>query len=310
MNRVLVTGARGFLGCPIANLLVERGWDVIRTATTPCQEHVVVDLLDDAAVLALVRKVEATHLVHAAWKSVHGDVMRSTDNLAWLRSSLGLVKCFREAGGRRTAILGTSAEYDWTNGVCRNGVTPLRPATLYGACKHALHVTLEAYAGASGLEFVWPRVFSAYGPGEHESRLVPSVIRALVRGEVAKCTHGRQVLDYVHVNDIAAGVVASLESDHQGSIDITSGVGISVRDVVATIARLLDGEDLVRFGARPNPDRDFPMVVGDGAEAHLQLGWSTTLSLEEGIAGTIEWGRAVFAPAAEHRMQTTRRVHI
>ena len=168
INRVLVTGARGFLGRPIANLLAERGWDVVRTATTPCKEHVVVDLLDDTAVLALVRKVEPTHLVHAAWKSVHGDVMHSTDNLAWLRSSLGLLKCFREAGGRRAAALGTSAEYDWTSGVCCNGVTPLRPTTLYGACKHALHVALEAYAGASGLEFVWPRVFSVYGPGEHE----------------------------------------------------------------------------------------------------------------------------------------------
>ena len=94
---------------------------------------------------------------------------------------------------------------------------------------------------------MWPRVFSVYGPGEHELRLVPSAIRALVRGEAAECTHGYQIRDYVHVDDVAAGIVKSLESDHKGAIDITSGVGFRVREVVSTVARLIDREDLVRL---------------------------------------------------------------
>jgi nucleoside-diphosphate-sugar epimerase len=295
MKRVLVTGAPGFLGHASMRVLQAHGWDVVGVSKTGEASHLKVDLLDASAVRSMLNEVKPTHLLHAAWRPVHGDVMRSSENLTWLAASLNLVKAFHDAGGERVAVIGTSAEYDWTGGLCRNNVTPLRPATLYGATKHALCAVLASFAQTVGLGFVWPRVFDVYGPGEHETRLASSVIRAIVRGEPARCTHGTQVRDYLHIDDVARGIVAALESEHQGPIDIAGGEGIAVRDLVLTIARALGREDLVQLGALPSPDHDVSLVVGDGAEAAAQLGWSPRISLHDGVRNTVDWGRTQFA---------------
>jgi nucleoside-diphosphate-sugar epimerase len=295
MRRVLVTGARGFLGHASMRVLQARGWDVVGASGTAGAPLLRVNLLDASAVRAMLKDVRPTHLLHAAWRPVHGDVMRSAENLTWLASSINLVKAFHEVGGERAAVIGTSAEYDWTDGLCRNHVTPMRPGSVYGAAKHALHVALAAFAHTVGLGFVWPRVFDVYGPGEHETRLVASVIRSLVRGEPAKCTHGTQVRDYLHVDDVARGIISALESGHQGAIDIVSGKGIAVRDLVLTIARAMGREDLVRLGALPPPDHDVPVIVGDAAEAMARLAWKPIIELHDGVRETVSWGRTAFA---------------
>jgi nucleoside-diphosphate-sugar epimerase len=291
IRRVLITGARGFIGQAIVRLLRARGVDIVALSRTHEPGYCTVDVLDEASVQALLRETAPSHLVHAAWRPVHGDVLRSPENLSWLQASLSLVRNFAESGGQRALALGTAAEYDWSDGHCRNGVTPLRPATLYGTCKHALHITLEAYAREAGIGFAWTRVFDVFGPGERPTRLVPAVVGALLRGQPAECTHGRQLRDYLYVDDLAAGIIAALESDHQGAIDIASGSAVTVREVVETVARLVGREDLLRLGARPASPADAPLVVGDGSEARERLGWTPAYSLEQGIAETIAWTR-------------------
>src|SRR5215207_5082472 len=94
-----------------------------------------------------------------------------------LQASLALLRAFAAAGGRRAVVAGTSAEYDWhaVGRRCHERRTPLRPATLYGAAKHALHTAAAPYAEQVGFELAWGRVFFVYGPWEPEGRLVPSV---------------------------------------------------------------------------------------------------------------------------------------
>ncbi|MGK2915581.1 MAG: NAD-dependent epimerase/dehydratase family protein [Porticoccaceae bacterium] len=303
VKRVLVTGARGFLGRACADILARAGWDVVGLSATATNRIAAqssvdwrqLDLMDTVAIRDLIHDVKPTHLLHAAWRPVHGDVVYSPENLDWLQASISLVKTFRETGGERVAVIGSSAEYDWNEGRCRNGITPMRPQTIYGSCKHALQIVLSAYAKVTGLGFVWPRVFFVYGPGEHESRLVTSVIGKLMRGDKALCTHGLQVRDYLHVEDVAAGIVAALTSSHQGPIDIASGKGVAVRDLVLEIARQMDREDLVCLGALPSPKHDVPLVLGDAGEAQALLGWKAKFKLEQGIADTIAQARTAFA---------------
>ncbi len=110
--------------------------------------------------------------------------------------------------GSGWSVCGSGYEYDWSYGYCTEGLTPCVPDTVYGACKHALHEMVRSYAAARQLSVAWPRVFFLYGPHEHPQRLVSSVVRALLRGEPAPCSHGRQIRDYMHVQDVADGLVA------------------------------------------------------------------------------------------------------
>lgn len=296
-KRVLVTGASGFIGRHCVPLLANVGYDVHavssarRAASAYGETWHELDLLDAAAIPAVLRTIRPTHLLHLAWYVVPGKLAEAPENFLWLQASLELIRQFREHGGQRVLVAGTGYEYDWNYGYCSESITPRSPSTLYGVCKHALQVALEGYADRTGLSSAWARLFFLYGPHERPDRLVPSVIRSLLRGEPARCSHGLQIRDYLHVEDVADGVVRLLDSDVTGAMNIASGRPVMLRDIVLTIARRVGAEDLVVLGALPTRSNDTPLVVADVARLSRELRWQPTYTLDGGLEQTIGWWR-------------------
>ena len=297
MRRVLVTGAGGFIGSHCLEPLVQRGFEVHAVARSPrsggpdgVRWHAC-DLLQPGAGRALVEAVRPGHLLHLAWYVVPGKLIAAPENHDWVVASLDLVRAFLEAGGRRVAVCGSGYEYDWRHGYCVEDLTPCVPDTTYGACKNALREMLRFMVPAAGGSLAWPRVFFLHGPREHPQRLVSSVIRSLLRGEEAKTSHGRQIRDYMHVQDVADGLCAVLDSPLEGAVNVCSGEATTLRDIVLAIGRLTGRPELIRLGALPARANDLPLVVGSNAKL-AALGWSPRHDLESGLAGTIAWWKA------------------
>jgi nucleoside-diphosphate-sugar epimerase len=219
------------------------------------------------------------------------ELISTPENFKWVPASFELVRAFADAGGRRVAVCGTCYEYDWAHGYCTEELTPTVPDTVYGMCKHALHELLRALASTRELSAAWPRVFFLYGPHEHPKRLVSSVILSLLRGEPARTSHGRQVRDYMHVQDVADGLVAVLDSDYTGAINVSSGQASTLREIVLTTGQLMGRPELIELGALPARANDVPLVVGANVHA-LALGWEPQYDLETGLAQTIEWWKS------------------
>jgi nucleoside-diphosphate-sugar epimerase len=296
MKRVLVTGASGFIGRHCLRPLAERGYEVHAVSRTPLTDDGSgatwhrADLLQPGAAAEVLQAAKPTHLLHLAWFVVPGQLITAPENFDWVRASFELVRAFAEAGGRRMAVCGSGYEYDWNHGYCTEGLTPTTPDTVYGACKHALHEMARTFVLGKELSLVWPRVFFLYGPHEHPKRLVSSVILSLLKNEPALCSHGRQVRDYMHVQDVADGLAAVLDSDAQGPINVCSGEANTLREIVLTVGRLLERPELIRLGALPARANDLPLVVGSVQRA-AALGFKPRFDLEQGLAHTIEWWR-------------------
>ncbi len=189
-------------------------------------------------------------------------------------------------------MAGTCAEYDWNYGYCTETVTPCRPATPYGVCKNALQDVLRAYSAEAKLSSAWGRIFFLYGPQESPARLVASVAKALLSGEVARCSHGRQLRDFMHVEDVAAAFVHLLDSPVEGAVNISSGHPLSLREVVMAVAEPLGASDLVQLGAIPASDNDPPLLVGNNRRLLQEVGWQPHYTLHSGIAQTINWWKS------------------
>jgi nucleoside-diphosphate-sugar epimerase len=296
LRRVLVTGARGFIGRHCLPHLLAAGYEVhaISSQEKPGHSDVIwhqADLLTPGVAGTLLAAVKPSHLLHLAWYAVPGLYWTAAENFLWVRASLELLDAFSHNGGARVVAAGTCAEYDWRYGWCSEAVTPLAPSSPYGKCKNALRSLLEGKSQQAGLSSGWGRVFFLYGPHEHPSRLVSSVIGSLLRKQPALCSSGDQVRDFLHVSDVASAFVAMLSSDIRGTVNIASGRPVAIRDVVLRIGAELGCTELLKLGARPTPPDDPPLLVADVRRLSQELAWRPEIDLETGLSGTIAWWR-------------------
>jgi nucleoside-diphosphate-sugar epimerase len=294
MSRIMLTGATGFVGSQALKALAHAGHDMHAVARQSGPELSGVtwheaDLLASAQV---VNDVLPEVLVHLAWYAEHGKFWTSLENVRWVEASLAMLRAFADGGGRRAVMAGTCAEYEWGGEKdLDEHDSPLRPSTVYGICKDALRRVASAHASESGLEVAWGRLFFLYGPGEDPARLVPGVIRALLAGERAATTTGSQVRDFMHVQDVAMALVALTQSNVTGPVNVASGRGTSVAEVVDRIGALTRGANLIDRGARPTPALEPPRIVADVRRLEREVGFRPAMSLTDGLASTVAWWR-------------------
>lgn len=296
MSTILLTGASGFIGSRAIEPLLRAGHRVHAVSRVPRAhagvEWHALDLLDSGATADLVARLRPELLLHLAWYAEHGRFWSAPQNLDWVGATLRLVREFRECGGRRAVLAGTCAEYEWGTATCSESQTPLRPASLYGTAKHATRLVADAYAREHELELAWGRIFFLYGPDEQPQRLLPSVTVSLLAGRPALTTNGVQVRDFSHVDDVAAGFAALLDSPATGPVNVASGQGVAVRRMVELAAEAAGRPDLVRFGAIPLRPGEPDAIVADVERLEREVGFRPRISLERGIADTVDWWRA------------------
>ncbi len=304
MSKVLVTGASGFIGWHTLTPLLEAGYEVhavSRRVPEDVPKDVLwhrADLLDRDCVQSLLDRVRPSHLMHLAWFVEHGKYWTSLENLRWVRASLDLVIEFARFGGGHAVLAGTCAEYDWSaGGICREQETPVTPATLYGASKLAVGMLAGHAMHDLGINVVCGRIFFPYGPGEPRERLVPSVICSLLKAEPALCTDGKLERDFIFVRDVAAAFTLLLNREVTGPINVGTGVGVPIADVVSTLACVIGRPELLRLGALPNRPGEPASLVADVAILR-GLGFVPGYTLEEGARAAVAWwqGRLASEP--------------
>lgn len=297
MKTVLLTGATGYIGKFAIPFLLAENYTVHAVTFTEISfgtaENLFwhqADLLDSLAIDRLIERISPTHLLHFAWYVEHGKFWNAVENLDWLCASLYLTRKFAENGGERMVSAGTCAEYDWSApNPLTEYATPSNAQSLYGASKNALNSTLEKFAEAYNFSFASGRIFFPFGANEPANRLIPSVIRSLLANEPAQTSHGNQVRDFVYVEEIAEAFVTLLASDVRGVVNIGSGKGIALREIIEEIADIIGKPELLRIGALPSPPGEPAEIIADVRRLRMEVGFGKVRDLRKSLEDTISW---------------------
>ncbi|MCE3277234.1 MAG: UDP-glucose 4-epimerase GalE [Propionibacteriaceae bacterium] len=283
--RVLVTGGAGYIGSQTAKALASDGIEpvVLDNLTTghPWAVRWGPFVSGDVGDLDLLRRILCEYrvegVIHCAASAYVGESVLEPrkyfhNNVA---NTLVLLDAMLEAGVGQIVFSSTCATYGIPDDLPIDENHPQRPVNPYGDSKHFVERVLRAYGDAYGLGWVALRYFNAAGADpdgelgeehESESHLIPLVIEAAlserqhvdVFGTDYPTADGTAVRDYIHVADLADAHVRALSYlRHGGSglaLNLGTGRGYSVREVVATVERV---------GGRPVPVREAPRRPGD-----------------------------------------------
>ncbi len=127
------------------------------------------------------------------------------------------------------------------------------------------------------------------GPTEDKRRLVAGIITSLLNNQPIQVTEGEQIRDFLHVEDVAAAIVAVMNSSLNGIVNIGSGQPISVKHIATYLGQLLGRFDLVQLGALPYRKGDPMFVCANPKLLKSQTNWNPSYTIEAGLEQTVKW---------------------
>lgn len=297
-QRIMITGAAGFVGAAAVRTAVAQGHEVlalVRNADAPrladLREKIAVHavaLADTAEVGEILQSTRPNVVVHSAWEGVGGPLRAGDIQLDNIRTTVALADAAIAAGVRKFVGIGSQAEYGRFDRRITESDLP-RPTLLYGAAKLAAFHLVDQRCREAGIDFAWLRLFSVYGPGDNPNWLIPSVAAALLRGEAPRCSEGTQNWDYLHIDDVARAVIAVAVTDGAtGLFNLSSGAPVAVRTIVETLRDLAAPGLPLRFGEIPFGPDQIMHLEGDNARLRALTGWTVQIPALRGLADVVQ----------------------
>jgi UDP-glucose 4-epimerase len=314
--KVLVTGCAGYIGSVTSKILIEKGYEVkgiddLSTghleAVDKDVDFVKLNILDTDELAKASKNCDA--VIHFAGRSLVGESVIKPD-LYWLNNlegSKSLINAVKRNNISKFVFSSSAATYGNPQMKTISETTNPNPMNPYGETK----IAVEEFLTNSSREFnfgaISLRYFNVAGAyridnkifGERhnpETHLIPNVLRAtrekpvIVFGDDWGTPDGTCVRDYVHVVDLAEAHILSLdkvEAQENKSINLGSGTGSSVFEILSTAKKVCGREIPYEIGQRRDGDPE--TLVAEINKAKEILGWKPNLNLEDMVSDAYEF---------------------
>ena len=305
MAKILVTGGAGFIGSHVVDLLVSSGYEVVvvdnlstghTSNLNPTAKFYQLDIRDPKIheVFEKERPDFVNH--HAAQMDIRRSVAQPLfDADVNILGSINLIECAREFNVRHFVYISSGgAVYGEPEKLPCDETHPIHPICQYGASKHTVEHYLYMYNVNYGLNYTVLRYANVFGPRqdpEGEAGVVAIFTGKMLIGEPVTINgDGQQTRDFVYVEDCARANDLALTVDHQpGIYNIGWGRPTSINEIFAGLAKATDYGQSACYG--PAKVGETRHIYLDASKADRDLGWTPTISLEDGLKQTVEYFR-------------------
>lgn len=302
--RYVVTGAAGFIGSHLAGALLARGHEIL--GIDSFTDYYDPALKQENAQGLDVRRIDLAHdeldfsgfdgVFHLAGQPgvrSFGDVFA----LYLERNVLASQRVFEAAvrDGVRVVFSSSSSVYGEAERYPTPEDTPPAPVSPYGITKLTCEHLARAYERSFGLDVVVLRYFNAFGPRQRPDMAFTRVASALASGEGFELYgDGQQTRGWTYVSDVVDATVMAMEGG-RGIYNVGGGVETSLREAIAILEGLAGATLEIR--RHPPVPGDQLRTNADTARIRGELGWTPSVTLEEGLKAQWEWASAKVSAA-------------
>ena len=286
--RIFITGASGFIGNELLahlsshTLLLNFRKDV-QTLTSKNISFLMDDLVNLACWEKQLTDFQPEACIHLAWDGLPDYSLQTC--LQNFNLNIKLFDLLGRIGCRKIFVAGTCWEYGDLQGL----VSETDVATnlnIFPSFKKSICTIGKSLASQYGFDFIWGRIFFAYGAGQRKSSLIPYCVESLQNNIVPDLKNPSAVNDFIHVSDVAESLKSLIETPEvSGLFNIATGKPHKVSEVVRIVARILGKEHLIHI------QDDLPAgdgFWGDTSLLEQKTGFLPAVSLVDGISQTVD----------------------
>lgn len=308
-----VTGGHGLLGASLVNALLSRGDRVTvlrrdRPAVSALSLRglesavsvVEGDVCDAPMLERALGEYEVDTVFHLAAQTIVGTANRAPTGTfdTNIRGTWTLMEVVRQLGIPRTVVASSDKAYGSHEQLPYREEFALQPRYPYDVSKAAADLIARSYWHTFGVPVAVTRFANLYGPGDTNlSRLVPEVVQAVLSGRRPIIrSDGTPERDFLFVDDAADAYLAIADAlDGEGArgeaFNAGGGRPVAVGQLVSLICRLAGTDLAPDFRGSGTPSGEIDRQFVDTAKIEKVCGWKPRVTLEDGLASTIEWYR-------------------
>lgn len=305
IKTAVVTGPTGAVGTALCERLLQAGCTVVavcrpgspRAAALPKQQNLHVVACDAADLANLPQHMAAEGLpqqadafFHLAWAHTIG--AGRNDMPAQIKNIQYTIDAVRTAAALGCCVFvgtGSQAEYGRVNGTL-TAETPTHPENGYGMAKLCAGQMSRVEAAALGVDHVWARILSVYGPHDGPNTMISATIQKLLAGQRPALTAGEQKWDYLYSADAADALYRMACHGRSGAVyPVGSGTACALRQYIETLRDAIDPALPLGLGEIPYGAQQVMFLQADIAQLTADTGFVPQTPFAEGIRATIEW---------------------
>ncbi len=308
IKKALVTGADGFIGSHLTQLLLSRGievralaqynsfnrWGWLEGIRSEGLEIVTGDVRDNNFCRQITRGCDTVFhlaaLIAIPYSYIAPDSYVDTN----VKGTLNICQAALDGGVSHLLVTSTSEVYGTALYVPIDENHPRQPQSPYSATKIGADAIAKSFYNAFDLPVTIVRPFNTYGPRQSARAIIPTIITQIASGSrVIKVGDLTPTRDFNYVADTAAGFLAIAEAENvEGEeINIATGLEVTMEQTLHTIAELMEADiEWQQDPERMRPSKsEVRRLLGDNRKICSMTGWRPQFTLREGLKATIEW---------------------
>lgn len=285
--KVIVTGATGFIGTALCKEMINAGHQVTAIVRPNSEKKDKIPQMVKIIELSLdhLNQLDGSYDIfyHLAWNGSSGEA-RNDFNIQQTNITYTIegIRAAKKCGCQRFIGAGSQAEYGMVKGTCTEETTP-HPFMMYGAAKLSAYYLGKLVSDQEKISFVWPRIYSVYGPGQNQDALLSYIIKNLKNGRVPMLSSCENMWDYIYITDCTAALKLLGEHENAGGVyNVSSGNSRPLKQFVEKVRELVAPEIDLGFGAK-KVDLNRTFWLQPIVKKLENLGYKNKVNFEEGI---------------------------